>query len=177
MMDCRTVALQQRQQGMVLIVSLIMLIVLTVVALSSTRLSSVVFRSVSGSQARSQAMLALQRTIDHIANANFTLDIPAVARTYTVAIDSGKSFDIVVAQPCMKQRIPIKNTELVLTNAEDAKCYAGGSIWSDCARTVWQLEASVNEGFFGVNAATSQGFGIRMDNASALAYTTTNSCP
>jgi Tfp pilus assembly protein PilX len=159
------------QRGSVLIVSLIMLMVLTLLALSSIKMSTTGLAIVNSMQARSEALSATQRAIEQIINSNFTANIGTIANTYTVAVDAGKSYDVVVAAPCLKQLVGIKNTELKIDNAEDLKCYdTSTNPWSACANTVWEFKASVNEGFFGANVALTQGIAIRMDNASAIAY-------
>jgi len=175
----RVAELGRLQRGAILIVSLIMLMVLSLLAISAIRMSTMELRSINSTQARLEGLSAAQRAIDQILNSNFAANIGGVANTYSIAVDAGKSYPVQVRTPCLKQRETILNSELNRSNPEDEKCYAGGTIWSDCARTMWELTASVNEGFFGVNVQVQQGVGIRMDNASALAYSTNASfmCP
>jgi Tfp pilus assembly protein PilX len=159
------------QRGSVLIIGLIMLVVLTLLAVSAINMSTVSLRTVNGMQARGEAMSAAQRAIEQIINTNFAATMATVANTYTVAIDAGKSYDVVVPTPCLKQITAIRNDALDLTNAEDVKCYdTTTNPISACANTVWQFTASVNEGFFGANVTLFQGIALRMDNASATAY-------
>lgn len=160
-----------RQRGSILIISLIMLVVLTLLAVSSINMSTMSLRTVNSMQARGEAMSAAQRAIDQIINANFVDTIGTVAGTYTVPIDAGKSYDVVVGTPCLKQSLAIYNTQLDVTSAEDLKCYdTTTNPLSACANTVWQITASVNEGFFGANISLVQGIALRMDNGSAIAY-------
>lgn len=160
------------QRGAILIVSLIMLMVLSLLAVSAIRMSTTELRSINSTQARLEALSAAQRAIEQILNSNFAANIGGVANTYSISVDAGQSYAVQVDAPCLKHRETILNSELDLTNSEDAKCYAGGTVWSDCARTTWELRAAVNQGLFGVNVQVKQGVGIRMDNASALAYST-----
>ena len=67
--------LANRQRGMVLILSLIMLVVLTLLAVSAIRLSTVNLRTVANAQARSEALSTAQRTIDMVLSSNFTANI------------------------------------------------------------------------------------------------------
>jgi len=60
----RMTNLPARQGGIVLIVSLIMLVALTLLAVSAIRLSTANLRNVANSQARSEAMSSAQRSID-----------------------------------------------------------------------------------------------------------------
>jgi len=169
----KTKGFMKQQQGMILIISIIMLMVLSMLAIAAIRMSTTQLRAVNSTQARLEALSAAQRALDQILNSNFTTDIGSIGKTYAVAVDSGHSYDVVVSQPCMKQKQTILNSELNLSNSEDVKCYAGGTIYSDCARTLWELKARINEGFFGVQVEMVQGASIRMDNASALAYSQT----
>jgi Tfp pilus assembly protein PilX len=176
------VCAQRCQRGSILVLSLIMLVVLTLLAAAAINMSSVGLRAVNSMQSRSEALSAAQNAIEQILNSNFAADIGAVAATYTVAVDAGKSYPVTVATPCLKQILSIKNASLDLTKPEDVKCYdTSTNPWSACANTVWQISASVNDGFFGVNVSLVQGASLRMDNASAIAYSTSTSpvytCP
>lgn len=171
-----------RERGSVLIISLIMLVVLTLLAASAIKMSTTSLRAVNSMQSRSEALAAAQNAIEQILNSNFAANIGAVANTYTVAVDADKSYDVTITTPCLKQLLTIKNSSLDLTNPEDVKCYdTTTNPWSACANTVWQINASVSEGFFGTNVQLVQGASLRMDNASAIAYSTSTSpvytCP
>jgi hypothetical protein len=86
------------QQGIVLILSLIMLMVLTLIAVSAIRLSTVNLRSVANAQSRTEAMSTAQRTVDLILSSNFTDNIAGTAQTLTVS-EGGKNYSVVVARP------------------------------------------------------------------------------
>lgn len=169
----------RRQRGSVLIVSLIMLVVMTLLAVSAIRLSTVNLRNVNGAQIRSEATSAASRQLDQFLNTNFVANIAAIvaASPYTVVIDSGKSYNVTVATPCLKQRalIPVA---LLPTDPTDpaSKCRDGA--YSRCENTVWQMSASVSDLFSGANAQVIQGVGIRLDTVdvqNALPITTI--CP
>lgn len=170
------------QRGSVLIISLIMLMVLTLLAISAINISSVGLRTVNSMQARGEAMSATQRCIEQVISGNFADAIGSIAGTCTVAIDAGKSYAVTIAAPCLKQMTAVKNTDLKLTDPEDVKCYdTTTNPFSACANTVWEFSGSVNEGFFGVNTSLIQGISLRMDNSSAIAYSTSTApvyaCP
>lgn len=161
------------ERGSVLIISLIMLVVLTLLAVSAINMSTVTLRTVNSMQTRVEAMSAAQNAIEQIVNTNFvdSGNLSTFPKTYTVAAYAGRSYSVAVGRPCLKQIDTIKNSSLKLTVPEDVKCYdTTTNPYSACANTVWQLNATVNEGFFGTNISLTQGIGLRMDNASALAY-------
>lgn len=160
----------QRQRGIVLIISLIMLMVLTLIAVSAIRLSTVNLRTIANSQSRTEAMSTAQRTIDLILSSNFTDNIAGTAQTLTVT-EGGKSYSVVVARPCLVRTVPVQNISLDITKADDLKCLDTlSNPYSACADTVWQLQATSTSGWFGANVSVTQGTGIRMDNGAVTAY-------
>lgn len=162
--------LPSRQRGMVLILSLIMLVVLTLLAISAIRLSTVNLRAVANSQARSEAMSAAQRTIDLILSSNFTNNIAGTQQVLTVT-EGGKNYTVSVARPCLVTLTPIKNVDLDLSITEDRKCIdTVSNPYSACAQTTWQLQANASSGWFGANVTLTQGTGIKMDNSTATVY-------
>lgn len=161
----------RRQHGIVLILSLIMLMVLTLIAVSAIRLSTVNLRSVANAQSRTEAMSTAQRTIDLLLSSNFTDNIAGTATTLTVS-EGGKSYSVVVARPCIVRTVPVQNTALDVTRVDDLKCLdTTTNPFSACADTIWQLQATSSSGWFGANVSITQGTGIRMDNGAASAYT------
>ncbi|HZX31259.1 MAG TPA: PilX N-terminal domain-containing pilus assembly protein [Rhodocyclaceae bacterium] len=175
-------AIHSAERGSVLIIGLIMLVVMTLLAVSAIRMSTMSLRALNGAQARSEAQWAAQNAIDQVLNTNFAANLGAVAGNYTVAVDAGKSYTVAVGTPCLKQMQFIKNTELKTTDAEDMKCYdTTTNPYSACSTTVWQVNATASEGFLGVSSSVVQGVSIRMDTSSALAYYNSSSpsyiCP
>lgn len=163
-------ALHSRQRGVVLILSLIMLVVLTLLAISAIRLSTVNLRAVANAQARSEAMSAAQRTIDLILSGNFTNNIAGTEQTLTVT-EGGKDYKVTVIKPCLVSLSPIKNVDIDLAIDEDRRCVdTVSNPYSACAQTIWQLQANASSGWFGANIAITQGTGIKMDNSTASVY-------
>jgi len=159
-----------RQRGVVLILSLIMLVVLTLLAISAIRLSTVNLRAVANAQARSEAMSAAQRTIDLILSSNFTDNIAGTQQVLTVT-EGGKNYTVSVARPCLVSLSPIKNVDIDLAIDEDRRCVdTVSNPYSACAQTIWQLQANASSGWFGTNIAITQGTGIKMDNSTASVY-------
>ena len=165
-----TLTLHSRQRGMVLILSLIMLVVLTLLAISAIRLSTVNLRAVANAQVRSEAMSAAQRTIDLILSGNFTDNIAGTQQVLTVT-EGSKNYTVSVARPCLVSLTPIKNADLDIALAEDLKCVdTVSNPYSACAQTIWQLQANASSGWFGANVTLTQGTGIKMDNSTATVY-------
>ena len=171
--------LANRQRGIVLILSLIMLVVLTLLAVSAIRLSTVNLRTVANAQSRSEAMSTAQRTIDLLLSSNFTDNIAGTASTVTVA-EGGKNYTVVIARPCLVRSAPVLNIALPSPEAAppgktcgpypECTCRQGGSAYSQCSDTIWQLQATSTSGWFGASVSITQGTGIRMDNGKVTAY-------
>ena len=159
------------QRGSVLLLSLFMLMIMTLLALSAIKMGTVTLRTINNLQIRSEAMSAAQDALDQVMNVNFTDNIAGTAGTYTVAKDAGKTYNVTIATPCIRQVTPIMNTVLDITNSEDLKCYdAIANPVSACSTTVWEITSTVNDGWFGANVSITQGTGIRMDNGAATVY-------
>lgn len=175
----------KRQRGIVLILSLIMLVVLTLLAVSAIRLSTVNLRTVANAQTRSEAMSAAQRTIDCVLSSSFANDVTSIAGTVTgpcasAVTEGGKSYTIVIATPCLARSAPVLN--IALPSPEPAPagrpcgpypictCRKGASTYSQCSDTIWQVRATSTSGWFGATVSITQGTGIRMDNGKLTAY-------
>lgn len=159
-----------QQRGMVLILSLIMLMVLTLIAVSAIRLSTVNLRSVANAQSRIEAMSTAQRTVDLVLSSNFTDNIAGTASTVTVS-EGGKNYSVVIARPCLARTVPVKNVDLDITKADDLKCLDTlSNPYSACADTIWQIQATSTSGWFGASFSITQGTGIRMDNGAVTVY-------
>lgn len=159
-----------RQRGIVLILSLIMLMVLTLIAVSAIRLSTVNLRTVANAQSRIEARSTAQRTIDLVLSSNFTDNIAGTASTVTVS-EGGKNYTVVIARPCLVRTAPVQNISLDISKADDKKCLDTlSNPYSACADTIWQLQASSSSGWFGANISITQGTGIRMDNGAVTVY-------
>lgn len=173
-----------RQRGIVLILSLIMLVVLTLLAVSAIRLSTVNLRTVANAQARSEALSAAQRTIDMVLSSNFTANIAGTETPPGAPLEvteGGKIYKVAVARPCLVRSAPVLN--IALPSPEPAPvgkpcgphpectCRQGSGAYSQCSDTIWQLQATSTSGWFGATASITQGTGIRMDNGQVTAYT------
>ena len=139
------------QGGATLIVGLILLIVLTMLALSAFNWSTVQVRVIGNSQARQEsiaaASLALQRTLS---TPNFMLNTAAVANTpvlVDVNQDGTADYTVTVVPTCTSS-VPTLNAQLDVNNADDFKCFVSQELMdgkSLCARTSWELEAHATD--------------------------------
>lgn len=186
--------LANRQRGIVLILSLIMLVVLTLLAVSAIRLSTVNLRTVANAQSRSEALSTAQRTIDCVLSNNFANNVASVTGIVTgpcaaPLVEGGKNYTVVIAPPCLVRSAPVLNSALPPPDVTGKSCVPGASHYpectcskgastnSQCSDTVWQLQATSTSGWFGATVSITQGTGIRMDNGKLTAYINNPSIP
>jgi Tfp pilus assembly protein PilX len=178
-----------RQRGTTLIVALIMLVLLTLFAVSSFNTANTNLRIVGNMQQKTEALNSAQEAIETaLSTPQFMLSPTNALSTpcgntpnklcHDVTGDSVPEFTTTLAPPpaCITVR-PIKNQDLVLTNVEDLGCSAQqqqqfgvvGAVTGDslCANTVWQIQARTVSETTGIVVNVTQGVGVRvsMDNA------------
>lgn len=180
-----------KQRGASLVVSLILLALMSMLALSAYDAGTINARVTSNMQIRNEALAAAQQAVDRtLSSALFTSDPAAVAATsLPVDIDGNGYVDytsILSPRPrCYRSRI-IPIGELDPARAEDLGCFAsatsrnagietpagfssaGGSL---CANTEWNVRAGVNDPRTSVSVAVNQGVGVRVSIVDA-----TNAC-
>lgn len=171
----------RRQRGAALIVSLIMLLLITLLAMSSFTLGKSNLQIVGNMQQRQQAFAAAQSAVATvISSTQFTatptnaVPVPCtVANTVCVDADGDGVTDenVTVTVTCDSiQPIPI--SALDFTNPNDAGCLIGASQDpgvigasnnnSMCSNSVWDVQASATDTVSGANAVIDQGVGVRV---------------
>ena len=143
---------QQGQHGSTLLVSMIMLLLITMLALTSFRLASGNLKIVGNMQQRNQVLTAAQNAVERVvSNPLFSAspgaalpalsadDLPApcvaTANTTCVDINGDGATDITVRvgrlrpdgsyAPCVQQVKPVATASLDLSRADDASCSVG----------------------------------------------------
>ena len=172
-----------RQRGATLLVSLIMLVLLTLLAITSFNTATTNLRVVGNMQAKSEATTVAQEAIETVLSTPIFISNPANAvlnpcgSANTLCNDvngDGKNDYTTVLNPqpkCMTVK-PIKNSELNLANTEDLGCSAGqaqqfgvaGAVTGDslCSNTVWEITAVTTGPNTGATATVVQGVGVRV---------------
>jgi Tfp pilus assembly protein PilX len=170
-----------RQRGATLIVSLIMLVLITLLAVSSFSLGKGNVQIVGNMQQRNQAFAAAQQAVAiTISSAQFTatptnaLPVPCgAANTVCVSVngDGGNDVDVLVTPTCDAIQ-PIPVTQLDFTNPNDAGCLIGSgqdfgvtgaaNNNSMCSNSVWDIQASATDQLTGANFVVDQGVAVRV---------------
>jgi len=173
----------RREQGITLVTALIMLLLLTMLALASVNLGNSNLQVVGNMQRRDQALSAARSVLEEtISTANFTttpgaaLANPCGApnqRCVDTDGDGKTDIKVTLTPPpaCLKVQ-PIKNTDLDMSNSEDAGCSDGtpqlygvsgandGN--SSCDNSVWDVTAVATDTATQTSVKVVQGVSVRV---------------
>lgn len=174
---------RDHQHGATLVVGLIMLVLMTLIALSTIRLSNTNLRIVGNEQFRNEAQAAAEYALDTAANsATFASGITATSPVSVGLAD----YSVTVNKPDCKRYRTIPKAELVASSSGvpviaegDVPCFTGTSsspltiVYEEsiagfageslCAATLWEVQATaVSTDSPGTSVAMSQGIELRM---------------
>jgi Tfp pilus assembly protein PilX len=185
--------ISRRQSGMTLVIAMIMLVLMTLFAVTSFNLGKSSLQIVSNMQQRSQTTVAAQSTIDEAISNTFFFQNPSsvfaipctVANTRCYDLNGDGTMDITTTltpNPYCTTAKTIKQASLNLSNPDDLGCSIGvsqsfgivGSTPGDslCANSQWELTAVASDNVTQAQATVTQGVTVRVsvDNVAA-------SCP
>ena len=173
----------RRQEGATLVIALIMLVVITLLAVSALSTTNMNLKVVGNMQSRGEALHATQQAIEtvisspqFIANpANAVLNPCGTANTLCTDLNGDGVPDYTTqlnpAPSCVAVK-SIKASELNLSNAEDLGCAAGqaqqfgvagaGSGDSLCANTTWDITADTSATISRTRVTVTQGVAVRV---------------
>ncbi len=183
-----------RQRGATLIVSLIMLLLITLLAVSSFTLGKANLQIVGNMQQRNQAFAAAQGAVAAvISSTQFTTSptnaipaasvpayCPIMANTTCASVNGNGTDDVSVGVTATCDSIqPILVTQLDYTNPNDAGCLIGspqdfGVVGAStnnsmCSNSVWDIQASATDQLSNANYVVGQGVAVRVPS--------TTTCP
>jgi Tfp pilus assembly protein PilX len=173
----------RRQQGITLVTALIMLLLLTMLALASVNLGNSNLQVVGNMQRRDQALSAARSVLEEtISTAKFTTT-PGAALSNPCGAPNSRCVDtdgdgrtdvkVTLTPPpaCLKVQ-PIKNTDLDMSNAEDAGCSDGAAQAygvsgatdgnSECDNSVWDVTAVATDTATQTSVKVVQGVSVRV---------------
>lgn len=161
-----------KQKGVTLLVSLIMLILITLLAITSFKLGTGNLQVVGNMQQRNQTLYAAQGEIEKkVSNSNFTSN-PNVSVTTYASVNGGSTNDIkvVVTPKCVLSQI-ISNSSLDYKKPEDEGCLIGisqefgtsGAVNSNslCANQLWDIQAEATDVVTNAQYKLNQGTAVR----------------
>ena len=173
----------RRQQGITLVVVMVMLVLFTMLALSTFNLGKSSIQVVGNMQSRDQGIAASRQVIDETLSSTRFFNTPTDAlaspcdTSNTRCIDvngDGKTDVQTVLTPapaCVKAR-SIKSSELDFSNTEDKGCILGGAqsfgvagtVTGDslCADSTWEVSAVSTDMVTESNVQVVQGVAVRV---------------
>lgn len=159
------------QQGSTLIISLIMLVLLTMFALSAINLTNVNLRISGNLQVQEESRTLAQQAIDEILNRDFTV------YTTSSGLKNQGSYVVTTSKTC-SVNTPIKNSQLDPSNALDKPCFGSGAAQNTgiffsgssssnvanawCANQQWDISAQVTDSRTSSNLTLHQGTALRV---------------
>lgn len=183
---------RRAQQGITLVLSLIMLILLTIMALSSFNIGKGSLQVIDNAQQQTQALNAAQGVIDQVvstpgfvdnpsavlSNSNCPTGISAPANSTCVDLNGDGKTVLVVKmspQPACTQVKAISTDQLDVTVAEDLGCtkspdpgtfgIAGATSGASlCSDSVWEINAEASDSVSNAKAVVTQGVAMRVSN-------------
>jgi len=183
------------QRGATLIVALIVLVLLTLFAVTSFNLGKSSLQTVGNAQSRNEAMAAAQQAVEEAVSTTRLFQTPnavilngvascndGAANTKCVDVNGDDTPDITVTltpTPTCISATPILNSALNPSLPNDAGCaiqagqgfgVAGANTGSSlCSDSLWDVNAVAQDNFTGAQYTVTQGVGVRVatDDVSA----------
>jgi Tfp pilus assembly protein PilX len=174
--------MKRHQQGMTLLMALIMLVVLTMLALTSFNLGKSNLQIVSNMQQRDASLAAAREVIEEVISRNAFNESPAETLVATCGANNRRCIDIngdnaaditveLTPNPyCVKAKT-VKTAALDVTVTEDSGCTLGsgnlpGVVGANtgnslCADSVWEVRAVATDDLTKANVTVTQGIGVR----------------
>lgn len=170
-----TYAVREKQRGVALIVSLIMLLLITLVVVSASNMVQSNLQVVQNMENRDKVRFAAYAALEEAISSGRFTESPDTIFATSCEVDNQKCYDfsgdptndaanaitVAVSEPTCVIVQPIKNSELdVFNSAADASCYLPPSVYSMCANSVWEFEATATDMLTGAEVVVRQGVGV-----------------
>lgn len=151
----------QKQTGATLLVALVMLVVLTLFAITAINFTNVNTKIVGNQQFKKEAETAAQQAIEQIISTDFTTNPLATDVNIDINNDGTTDYVVKVAKPVCLTTKAIQLLELDITNTDDQACFksakgtttglvgsagsgsSGGN--SLCSNSQWDVQATVTD--------------------------------
>ena len=168
----------RRQGGITLFVALVMLVMVTLLAVSSFRVSNTNLKVIASTQGKGEATAAAQAAIEQVlSSAAFSSDPASIAATpITVDVSGDGTSDYSVSMnpkpTCIKSR-PTDPTTLDIANPNDRPCFGSALVGqvttaSSCADTIWEITATTQDTVTSATTLVRQGVSMRVSVTDAL---------
>ena len=160
----------QRQRGMTLLVAMIILVMITLLAVSAYRVSNTNLRVVGSMQGRQEGVSAAQAVIDQVLSSIQFTRAPAgeAAKHWGIDIngDTKEDYDVkLTPQPRCIRVAPVVLGAKIAPN--DLPCVGSAVLGKAhlsayCSDTIWEVTATTQDKLTGANTTVRQGVGVRV---------------
>ncbi len=146
---------RRRQHGIVLLMGLIMLVVMTLIAVTAINLSTTGIQVVGNSQFRQEAVAAGQMAIETVVSSSAFMTAAPAVQSIDTNMDGNPDFTVTFAPaPSCQYYVPIDPTQSGIPK----ECF--GSLANVCFWTIWDITAVVTDvstGTTGASISITQG--------------------
>ena len=181
-----TISVKSRhsQRGISLMLGMIMLVLLTLLAISAFQASNVNLRIAGNMQVRQELQTAAQTAIETVLSSPSFVDTSVAVPSATVSLNNASYTVDFTPAPSCTAIVDIPTEDLVPTNPDDFTCIPSGALPgsgsgvfggsgpptppSYCSNTRWAVIANVADANTGAKMILEQGVGVRVAKATAL---------
>ena len=168
---------RKRQQGMTLVVALVMLVVLTLLVVSAIRFGNINLRIAGNVQSETEASAAAQVAVETMVNAiNVSSNISALTTQTMTICTGGRDYEVTVTKTACIFNKKINNSDLDPTKDGDLPCFEGTDTEklvtandtlttapTACKNPQWEVLASVDDSAkSGAKTSMLQGVSVRV---------------
>lgn len=168
-----------RQGGATLLIALIMLVLMTLLAVSSFNLGKSNLQIVGNMQTKAETSDSAKAAVEEVISKTTFTTTPSAAlgasnsKTYDVNGDGAADVTVTLTPaPCIKKAQIVKNSQLDLSKATDLGCSSGvtqnlgisGAATGDslCADTTWEITAVATDSVSSASSTNVQGVAVRV---------------
>jgi len=174
---------RREQRGISMVVGLIMLVLMTLLAISAFQASNVNLRIAGNMQVRQETLAAAQTATEQVLSSPAFTDPLTPPAAVTVNLNGAAYTVNFTPAPACKSVVDIPSEDLVPTNPDDFVCIpsaalpgASSGIFvagapsppSYCSNSRWEVVAAVVDANTGAKTTLDQGVAIRLSKAKAL---------
>jgi Tfp pilus assembly protein PilX len=150
-----------RQQGVVLLIGLVMLVIMTLVAVVAIRLTTASLQVVGNSQLEQEAVAAGQKAIENLISKPIDGTKQPADQFIDVNMDGKNDFKVVFAAPICKAYKAVDTTSAGLPKECYGSSSGGSGTLSLCYWTVWEIVATVTDIGIGSGTTATVNQGVR----------------
>jgi Tfp pilus assembly protein PilX len=167
----KTVAKLEQQQGIVLVIALIMLLAVTLMVVTASNVVQSNLQIVQNMESREQARFSALAALEEAMSSLRFSTSPNALFVSPCEVTNQKCYDnngdgivdvrVAVAPPTCVAVTPTPNSDLdVFNSASQASCFLPPGVYSMCANAVWEFRATATDVVTGAEVTMRQGVSI-----------------